>query len=415
VRTSLVAIVAVVAAFLGGTAALLVGKAIGWVDDDPREALVVTRQAVEEAPETETNGPPAGPRLAASEPLPGTGFDARAIYRERAGGVVTVESLFDDHADLFAGGTAQGSGFVVSEDGYILTNSHVITTAGEGDGSGEPEPASRVFVEFRDGDRAEAKIVGWDVFDDVGLLKVDPRVHELQPLPLGDSSRVVAGEPVAAIGSPFGQENSLSVGVVGATERSIPSLTSQYRLVDAIQTDAEINRGNSGGPLLDARGRVIGINAQIRSESGTAEGVGFAVPIDAAVRSMRQLIQGGRVRYAWAGISTRTITPALARRFGLGAPRGAAVETVVDGSPADDAGLRPGSERQQWAGLDVLTGGDLIVAVDGREVETAEDVVRAVTQRLPGERARFEILRGGRRVIVEVVLGERPRNPPEPR
>ncbi|MDQ4019782.1 MAG: trypsin-like peptidase domain-containing protein, partial [Actinomycetota bacterium] len=262
-----------------------------------------------------------------------------------------------------------------------------------------------------------------DVLGGLDLAPVDPddqvaaREHIASGplLPLGDSSRVVAGEPVAAIGSPFGQENSLSVGVVGATERSIPSLTSQYSLVDAIQTDAEINRGNSGGPLLDARGRVIGINAQIRSESGTAEGVGFAVPIDAAVRSMRQLIQGGRVRYAWAGISTRTITPALARRFGLGAPRGAAVETVVDGSPADDAGLRPGSERQQWAGLDVLTGGDLIVAIDGREVQTAEDVVRAVTQRLPGERARFEILRGGRRVILEVVLGERPQDPSEPR
>jgi 2-alkenal reductase len=416
-RTSLLAVVAVVAAFLGGTAALLVGKATGWVDDDPREALVVTRQAAEAEEQTETIGLPAGPRLAASEPLPGTGFDARAIYRERAGGVVTVISLFDDHADLFEGGTAQGSGFVVSEDGYILTNSHVITTAGEG-GPGadvKPEAASRVFVEFRDGDRAEAKIVGWDVFDDVGLLKVNPRVHEVQPLPLGDSSRVVAGEPVAAIGSPFGQVNSLSVGVVGATERSIPSLTSDYSLVDAIQTDAEINRGNSGGPLLDARGRVIGINAQIRSESGTAEGVGFAVPINSAVRSMRQLIETGRVRYAWAGISTQTITPSIARRFRLGAPKGAAVQRVVEGSPADDAGLRAGDAERQWAGIPVFTGGDLIVAIDGRDVETAEDVVRAVTQRLPGERARFEILRGGRRVIVEVVLGERPQDPPQPR
>ncbi len=171
---------------------------------------------------------------------------------------------------------------------------------------------------FRSGERVSAEVVGFDPFDDVGLLKVDPAEQRLDPVPLGDSSSVVVGDPVAAIGSPFGQTTSLSVGVVSATERSIASLTSTFDLVDAIQTDTPINRGNSGGPLFDARGRVIGINAQIRSDSGTAEGVGFAVPINSAKRSMEQLIATGEVRYAWVGVSTQTVTPAMAEQLGLG-------------------------------------------------------------------------------------------------
>ena len=158
------------------------------------------------------------------------------------------------------------------------------------------EAARQVYVAFRDDDRVEAEIVGYDLNDDVGVLKLDPDDHALTPVPLGDSSKVVVGEPVAAIGSPFGNTDSLAVGVVSSNRRSIPSLTSRYNVVDAIQTDAPITHGNSGGPLLDARGRVIGINAQIRSESGDTEGVGFAIPINAARRSMTQLIEDGRGR-----------------------------------------------------------------------------------------------------------------------
>src|SRR5204863_3428345 len=173
-----------------------------------------------------------------------------------------------------------------------------------------------VYVEFQDRDRAPAKIVGWDVFDDVGLIKVDPSVHTLVAVPLGNSAAVGVGEPVAAIGSPFGNEDSLGVGVVSATHRSIDSLTSDFKLVDAIQTDAPINHGNSGGPLFDARGRVIGINAQIRSQSGQAEGVGFAVPINSARRSLQQLVASGAVSYGFVGVVTSDLTPALARHFG---------------------------------------------------------------------------------------------------
>ncbi|HXV56575.1 MAG TPA: trypsin-like peptidase domain-containing protein, partial [Gaiellaceae bacterium] len=240
----------------------------------------------------------------------------------------------------------------------------------------------------------------------------DPEEKELRPVPLGDSAEVTVGEPVAAIGSPFGQESSLSVGVVSATERSIGSLTSSYNLVDAIQTDAPINRGNSGGPMFNARGEVIGINAQIRSESGTAEGVGFAVPINAAERSMEQLIQSGRVRYAWLGVTTQTITPGMAVELGF--PReGAAVQEVVSDSPAARAGLRGGTAERDYAGISVSTGGDLIVAIDGRRVESAEDVVRAVTQRLlPGQSAELTVVRGGEELTLTVVLGERPATPP---
>jgi 2-alkenal reductase len=397
-RPGAVAVLAVVCALLGGSATLLLGRATGWVDEGGSDTVFV-REATEAA-----DGAVPVETVAAS-PLPGNSFDPARIYRERAQGVVTIVAFF-------GGAASQGSGFVVSEDGYVLTNSHVITTAGEGSPSDEADAAETVFVEFRDGDRVRARVVGWDVYDDVGLLKVDPADHELDPVPLGDSRRVVVGEPVAAIGSPFGQMSSLSVGVVAATERAIDSLTSEYNLVDAIQTDAPINRGNSGGPMFDARGLVIGINAQIQSETGTAEGVGFAIPINSAKRSMEQLIQTGRVRYAWVGVSTQSVTPTLAERFGLTSQHGAAVQEVVPGSPAEKAGLRAGGEQQAFAGIPFRPGGDVIVSIAGRPIQDAEDLVRAISERfLPGERVRLGVVRGERRLSVEIRLAERPATP----
>jgi 2-alkenal reductase len=407
VRPGALAVVAVVCALLGSGLSLTIAKGAGWLDDGDTDTIVLTQAAPSPAV-NRVNEQGTG------KPLPGNEFDPAAIYRERAAGVVTIIALFGGQGGASLGDAAQGSGFVVSSEGYILTNSHVITTAGEAPAGEAPEAANSVFVEFRDGDRVSARIVGWDIYDDVGVLKVDRRDHDLAPVPLGDSSRVVVGEPIAAIGSPFGNESSLTVGVVSATERSIDSLTSTYDLVDAIQTDAPINRGNSGGPMFDARGRVIGINAQIRSESGTAEGVGFAVPINSAKRSMAQLIETGRVRYAWLGVSTQTVTPKLAAHFGLGASRGAAIQTVIDGSPADDANLRAGGAEEEYTGIPFRPGGDLIVAIDGNPVRSAEDVVRAVTERLlPGQTTHLTVVRADRRVVVDVVLGERPANPPD--
>jgi len=405
-RGSGIAIVAVVCALLGGTAALGIAKTTGWLDDGAETIVLRDQGSASAAAQVET-----GASGDAGKPLPGNDFDPAVIYRERADGVVTVYSFFAATGDTEAG-AAQGSGFVVSDEGYILTNSHVITTAGEGATGDQVKAARRVYVQFRDGDRIEADVVGFDLYDDVGVLKVDPQDHELRPVPLGDSSEAVVGEPVAAIGSPFGQESSLSVGVVAATERSIDSLTSNYSLVDAIQTDAPINRGNSGGPLLDARGRALGINAQIRSVSGTAEGVGFAVPINSAIRSMEQLKETGRVRYAWVGITTQTVTPSLARLLDLGAERGAAIQEVVDASPAATAGLEGGTREREVEGIQFTVGGDMIVAIDGAPVESAEDVVRAVTERLPDETAVFTIVRDGERMDVRVKLGERPAQPP---
>lgn len=402
-QAAALAALAAAAAVAGGAAAIAVGKAAGWLGGE-----TVVLEAADAA------RPPDGPVAERpQEPLPGGAFDPAAIYRERSAGVVTIYALFPGNGEGEAAAAAQGSGFVVSADGYVLTNSHVITTSG---GEQQPdsgvEPATEIFVEFGDGDRVAASIVGWDLFDDVGLVKVDPDGHSLSPVPLGDSSRVVVGEPVAAIGSPFGQAGSLAVGVVSATERAVRSLTSVYSLVDAIQTDAAINRGNSGGPLFNARGEVIGINAQIRSESGNAEGVGFAIPINSARRSMEQLIELGRVRYAWVGVSTQTLTPSLARELGYPVDGGAAIQEVVPGSPAEQAGLQAGTEPVTVEGLRFLAGGDVVVAIEGRRVERTEDLIRIVAGSLfPGETARFTVLRGGARVTVSVVLGERPADP----
>ena len=328
-RPARLATIALLCAGLGAVTALALARAAGWIGNGTTQTVFLPAptkpRAVSEQSILRTAG----------KPLPGNGFDPAQLYRQRAAGVVTIYAFFGN--EHVATAAAQGSGFVVSPKGYILTSSHVITNAGD---SNSVRAADHVYVEFSDRDRVPARIVGWDVFDDVGLLKVDPRKHNVAPVPLGDSAAVVVGEPVAAIGSPFGNADSLATGVVSAAHRSIDSLTSDFSVPDAIQTDAPINHGNSGGPLFDARGRVIGINAQIRSDSGNAEGVGFAVPINAARRSMEQLIATGKVVYPFVGVNTQDLTPSAARHFGFGVERGAVIVDVKAGSPASHAGLR---------------------------------------------------------------------------
>jgi S1-C subfamily serine protease len=324
-------------------------------------------------------------------PLPAR-FDAAAIYAGRSPGVVTIYSVF-------AGQEEQGSGFVVSRDGVVLTNSHVVTSDGT--------RASAVAVRFADGDRIPATIVGYDVFDDVGVIRVDPKAHTLAPLPLGSSAAVRVGEPVAVIGSPFGNENSLTVGIVSAT-RSIPSLTSRFQLPDAIQTDAAVNHGNSGGPLFDAGGRVIGITAQIRSDTGAAEGVAFAVPIDAARRSLRELLDHGSVRYAYVGITSESLVPSVARRFGFGVARGAVITGIADDGPAAGAGFQAATRERTFAGGRAAADGDVVVAIDGLPVRSSDDLVRIVSERLrPGQLATFTVVRGRARKTIAVRLATR--------
>jgi len=378
--------VALVAAALGAGIAVVVAHETG-ADD----ATTVTREAVPL------------PSTVPTRSVPPAAFDPAALYAGRADGVVTI------YANLGADGSSQGSGFVVDEDGLVLTNAHVITNVSESRSSAV-RGASAVYVEFSDGDRVRADIIGWDLFSDVGVVRVSASDHRLSPVPLGNSSTVRVGEPVAAIGSPFGQQTSLSVGVVSATGRSIDSLTSGFAVANAIQLDAPINRGSSGGPLFDAAGRVIGINAQIESTSGTAEGVGFAIPINVAQRSLDQLVRTGRVRYAYIGIRTQDVTPGIARTFDLGAERGALVMRVDEGTPAARAGLRGGTKTEIYNGLDITLGGDLIVAIGKSPVTSTDDVSRIVsTQLLPGQTVTFTVLRGGtRRTTVDVTLGERP-------
>ena len=400
-RSGPFAAVAVACALLGGVAALALGKATGWLGEN-KTATVVPPSSLLPADQSQ----PAAVAPSA-KPLAGNSFNPRRIYASRSAGVVTI--FAQRGTDPATAELAQGSGFVVSPTGYILTNSHVITNAGE---STSVHGADRVYIEFQDRDRAPAKIIGWDVFDDVGLVKVDPVDHAVKPVPLGNSAAVSVGEPVAAIGSPFGNEDSLGVGVVSATHRSIDSLTSNYSLVDAIQTDAPINHGNSGGPLFDARGRVIGINAQIRSNSGGAEGVGFAVPINAAKRSMEQLVATGSVSYAFVGVTTEDLTPALAKHFGYPVEHGAVIASVQAGSPAADAGLKGGNRDESYLGVDFKAGGDVIVAMAGQRVRSSEDVVRIVTDALtPGQQVPLTVIRDGKRLQVPVRLAERPASP----
>ena len=399
-RAPALAALAVTAAVIGGGAALGIGRSAGWLDQGTKTVVVRAQApAPVSLPAAATSKVPA---------LAGNHFNPERIFAGRSPGVVTIFAYFGDPASQSTE-ISQGSGFVISSKGYVLTNSHVITNAGE---AATVLPAQHLFLEFADGDRVEAKVVGWDLYDDVGLLRVDPKAHSLAPVPLGESASVLVGQPVAAIGSPLGNENTLTVGVVSAIHRSIKALTVQrYKVIDAIQTDASITHGNSGGPLFDARGRVIGINAQIQSASGTGNdtGIGFAIPIDAAKRSVAQLIAKGRVDYAYVGITTENMTPSLARALGYHVDRGALIVGVTGGSPADKAGLRGGKKDVDVLGIRGLaTGGDVIVAIDGTPVGGADDVVRLVSFSLePREVAVFTVVRGGVRKKIAVTLAAR--------
>ena len=334
-------------------------------------------------------------------------FDPEAVYQQAAPGVVTIRSIFSGGGSslLGGGGSAQGSGFVVADSGEIATNAHVVTDGSAG--GGPIHEAKEVYVQFADRNQVAAHIVGFDPHSDVALLAVDPDGLDLRPLQLATHEEVKVGQPVAAIGSPFGEDRSLSVGVVSATDRSIQSLT-DFQIDGAIQTDASINPGNSGGPLLDAEGHVIGIDQQINTTSGGNEGVGFAVPIALVARSLDQLRKNGTVKYAYIGVTTQSLYPQLAHRLGLDTDTGALVTKVVDGSPAADAGIEAGKQEIQFQGLRASAGGDVIVAVDGDKIVGETDLPKLIAQHDPGDTVTVEIIRDGETQNVDVTLGERP-------
>jgi S1-C subfamily serine protease len=343
-------------------------------------------------------------------------FDAQSIFESASPGVVTVTSIFEGEqlGGLFGGGggsgppAGQGAGFVVSEDGEIVTNAHVVTDAQASGPNEDLDEAREVYVQFPDRNQVPAEVIGFDAFADVALLEVDPEGLDIQPLELGDSDEVEVGDEVAAIGSPFGQTSSLSVGVVSANDRSIESLTS-FQIDQAIQTDASINPGNSGGPLLDADGRVIGINQQINTRSGGNEGVGFAVPANLVKRSIEDLRDDGEASYPYIGVSAQPLYPQLAEELGIDAEVGSLIDEVVPGSPADEAGLEGREERFRFQGQQVSRGGDVIVAVNGEELVDESDLPVLIAQHEPGEEITLEVIHAdGEREDVTVELEERP-------
>jgi S1-C subfamily serine protease len=323
----------------------------------------------------------------------------REIYKRDAPGVVFITADVTQAASPFGPqqhGQATGSGFVIGRGGSIVTNAHVV------------EGARHVAVRFGDRKTARARVAGRDPSTDLALLLVDADGLQLEPLELGSSKGVQVGDPTVAIGNPFGLDRTLTTGVVSALQRSIPSLQAHFTINNVIQTDAAINPGNSGGPLIDARGKVIGINSQIEtggSGSGSV-GIGFAIPVDTVKDVIPQLRRGG-VQRAYLGVSTLTVDGSL-DDLNLASPDGALVETVEPHSPASRAGVRGGGEQQELAGVTVRVGGDIIKAVDGKKVRSADDVSELIGDHRPGDRVSLEVIRDGTRMTISVRLGRRP-------
>jgi S1-C subfamily serine protease len=315
----------------------------------------------------------------------GAGAGVQAVVAESSPAVVKVTAGS-------GAGERLGSGFLVDARGRILTNAHVLGSA------------KNATVTFDDGTEERADVLGRDESTDLAVLSVASVPRGVRPLPLGRSDDLVVGDPVIAIGNPFGLERTATTGIVSALKRII-SAPNDFEIQNVIQTDAAINQGNSGGPLLDGRGRVVGINSQIASESGGNDGIGFAVPVDTIRPVADSIIATGRARHSWLGVTGRTVTPAIAK--GLGAPgvRGVVVVQVDGRGPAAKAGLQPATSAPD---ADIPRGGDLIVAVDGRPVEDMADVSRAVSARAVGQSLTLTILRGGKRTTLRVVLSDRP-------
>ena len=319
------------------------------------------------------------------------------IYDEDAPGVAFIQAQRGG-SGLATGSGATGSGFVLDRQGYILTNAHVI------------EGASTVQVSFDDGGALiDAKIVGSDPSTDLAVLKIDPKEAKLRPLRLGDSEKADVGDPVVAIGNPFGYSRTVTTGIVSAKQRRIEA-PNGFQIDNVIQTDAAINPGNSGGPLLDARGSVIGINSQIATGGSQGSvGIGFAVPVNTAKTVVPQLKRDGKIERAYLGVTTARITEELAKELKLPANEGALVQEVVPGGPADKAGIRGGGDTV--AGQ-LVAGGDLIVELDGRKVTNPNDIAAAIADNKPGDRVPLKFLRGGKEREVVVTLGKRPEKVP---
>jgi S1-C subfamily serine protease len=383
------------AAVIGGLVVGLLGWiaiAAGWIEsssDNDAPALTAT-------PLTQPTAQKSG----------GKGLTVNQIYQQDAPGVAFIQAQSAPRPPSplnpfggGGGGTATGSGFVIDQEGHILTNAHVIQGAG------------KIEVTLGNTDSSQpvsAQVVGKDPSTDIALLKVDAPSDQLHPLPIGDSSQAQVGDPVVAIGNPFGLDRTVTSGIVSALQREIKA-PNGFTINNVIQTDAAINPGNSGGPLLDANGSVIGINSQIESAgSGGNVGVGFAVPINTARQVVQQLLANGQVEHAYLGISGTDLTSQIADVLNLSVRQGALVQSVVPNGPADDAGVKGGTATVSIGGQQIRAGGDVITAIDGKTVTGMDDVINVISQKQPGDKVQLELTHGSQTRTVTVTLGNRP-------
>ncbi len=345
---------------------------------------------------------------AASVAAPTHGLSIRDIYTRSAPGVVQVTStsLVNVPADPFFGNlfpTRQqqrslGSGFVIDKAGHIVTNYHVVSGA------------KRVNVSFSNGASMKASIVGTDPSSDLAVLKIDASARAFTPLPIGNSDDMHVGDPVVAIGNPFGLDRTVTAGIVSAIQRAITA-PNGYTIDHVIQTDAAINHGNSGGPLLNTRGQVVGVNSQIETgDSGSSGnvGVGFAIPSNTVKTVIAQLIREGRVDRAFIGISATPITRDLARVFRLPVSKGLLVQSVQPGSGAASAGLKAGTTQVVLAGESYNLGGDIIVQADGTPIASLDRLRDVVAAKKPGDNLRLVVYRAGKKTTVQLKLGRQP-------
>jgi S1-C subfamily serine protease len=382
-------------ALLGG----LVVAVLGWI-------AIAAGVVQSEGDTTTTISAPATTPVEATA-AEGGGNVVNRIYRADGDGVAFIEADVQSSApEGFSpfgepepeGGSASGSGFVIDREGHVLTNNHVV------------EGADSVSVKLGDSEESyEAEVVGNDPGTDIALLKVDAPEKAFHPLQLGRSSDLEVGDPVVAIGNPFGLERTVTSGIVSALQRDIQA-PNGFSISHVIQTDAAINPGNSGGPLINAAGEVIGINAQIATGGGGNGnvGIGFAIPIDTVRANLEQLKETGEVQHAFIGISGGTITSELAQAINLPVEEGVLVQTVVPDGPADKAGLEPGTTSAMIDGEEVGLGGDIITEVDGKKLKSMDQMVEIVQGSKPGDELELTIVRDGDEETVEVTLGRQP-------
>jgi S1-C subfamily serine protease len=335
------------------------------------------------------------------------------IYKTDGQGVAFIESQIEpQEAEGFSpfgevepesgGGTATGSGFVIDDEGHILTNNHVV------------EGASKVTVKLGDSEKTyDAEVVGADPGTDIALLQVDAPADEIHPLTLGKSSEAEVGDPVVAIGNPFGLDRTVTSGIVSALQRQIEA-PNGFSISHVIQTDAAINPGNSGGPLINAAGEVIGINAQIATGGGGNGnvGIGFAIPIDTVRAEIEALKTKGEVEHAFIGITGGTVTPELAKAVNLPVDEGVIVQSVVKDGPADKAGIEAGGTSATIEGEEVRLGGDIITEIDGKKLKSMDELVEIIQGLKPGDELELTIIRDGDEKSADVTLGTQPEKSP---